>query len=273
MCIVAGDHFDTSVQKIRDLYQNSATHIGALLVMDVRSAEMTKYAVHALLAARTSTINEIASICAAVNVDVVSVCRGLGVDARIADLQPGLGYGGPSLPKDVRALCETAREAGYEARLLLAVEQVNRDRHECIADCVLVRFATRPLGLTVAVWGLAYQVNTADARDSPALATIRKLLANDIQVVAYDPAAMVSAQEAVGDVEGFSVVDDPYGALEGADALAVLTPWPAFQTPDFARMTRLMARAVLFDGHNFYQPDQVRAAGFEYIALSRKSSE
>ena len=240
-----------------------------IIVMDVRSAELTKYACNAMLATRISFINELANLCERVGADVDKVREGMGTDSRIgfAFLFPGIGYGGSCLPKDVRAVVKTAAEAGYEFKLLEAANEVNERQKKIILDKILDHFSGKIKGKVFAIWGLSFKPRTDDMREAPALAIIEALLERGAKVRAYDPAARKMAAAILGDkVELFT---RNYDALKDADALVVATEWNEFRRPDLKRMASLMRELVIFDGRNIYNPKTVKEVGFTYYGIGR----
>ena len=240
-----------------------------ILFMDPASAEVTKYAANAMLATRVSFMNQIAALCEAVGADVSMVRTGIGSDRRIgrAFLYPGPGYGGSCFPKDLRALLRTGADLGVDMDLIQAVEQVNVRQRDLIFGKVL-ESAGRLEGSTIAVWGLAFKAETDDVRDSPAIALIRKLLDAGARVQAHDPKAMPAARQLFGD--RVCLAQDPYAAAEGADALAVMTEWLVYRTPDFDRVAAAMRRPAIVDGRNLYDPHRVTQAGIRYCGIGRR---
>ena len=242
-----------------------------ILFMDVPSAELTKYAANAMLATRISFMNQIAELCEQVGADVTLVRQGIGSDGRIgpAFLFPGPGYGGSCFPKDVKALIRTAREGAVDLDVLEAVEAANARQKRKLGRKLLALFDGSLGGRTIAVWGLAFKARTDDMRESPAIDLIETLLANGASVKAHDPEALASARRIFGD--RITYTERMYDALEGADALAIVTEWLEFRNPDFARMRRLMSRPVVVDGRNLYAPERMRALGFTYHSIGRKA--
>lgn len=240
-----------------------------ILFMDNRSAELCKYAANAFLATKISFINEIAQLCDLVGADVDAVRRGAGSDSRIGPrfLFPGAGYGGSCFPKDVRALVDTARQAGLELQVVKAVESVNETQKHRLADMVIARFGADLSGHRFALWGLAFKPETDDMREAPSLTVISRLLGAGAQVVAYDPEAMHEARRVLGDSVTFA--SRPMEALAGADALIVVTEWNEFRSPDFATVRAALKSPVVFDGRNIWDPASVRAAGIEYRCIGR----
>ena len=240
-----------------------------ILFMDIASAEVTKYAANAMLATRISFMNQMAALCDAVGADVTQVRHGIGSDRRIgrAFLYPGPGYGGSCFPKDVKAIIRTAEDHGVPLDLLRAVEQVN-DRQKQVLLGKLRRALGGDLkGKRAAVWGLAFKAETDDVRESPAIPLVEGLLAGGAEVSVHDPEAMASARRVLGDRVCYA--DDPYAAAEGADALAVVTEWRMYRTPDFERLRSSMRRPLVIDGRNLYDPARVMAQGFEYHGIGR----
>jgi UDPglucose 6-dehydrogenase len=264
--IVIGTDDPHAERVLRDLY----APLGApVVVTDVRTSEMIKYAANAFLATKISFINEIANVCELLDVDVRAVCNGIGYDQRIGTkfLNPGIGYGGSCFPKDVRALEQLAAERSYEAPLLHAVELVNRRQPDRTVDKI-----ERALGgtrdRTVAVLGLAFKPNTDDVRDAPALAIIRRLRQRGATVRAHDPIANALARAELG-ADGVAFFDDMYAAVAGADAVLLATEWNEFRALDFERCAAAMRGNVLVDGRNVFDPGKVRAAGLRYIGVGR----
>jgi UDPglucose 6-dehydrogenase len=240
-----------------------------ILFMDNRSAELCKYAANAFLATRISFINEIAQLCDRVGADVDAVRRGAGSDSRIGNrfFFPGAGYGGSCFPKDVRALVDTARQAGMEMRVVQAVEAVNEEQKGLLARMVIEHFGSDLSGLRIAVWGLAFKPETDDMREAPSLSVIRTLREAGAEVVAYDPEATHEARRVLGDTVQYA--GRPLQAVEGADALVLVTEWNEFRSPDFDAIGASMRRKVLFDGRNIWNPAELRAKGFAYRCIGR----
>jgi UDPglucose 6-dehydrogenase len=264
--VVIGTVDADAERALRELYAPLDVPV---VVTDVRTSEMIKYAANAFLATKISFINEIANICELLDVDVRAVCHGIGYDQRIGTkfLNPGIGYGGSCFPKDVRALEQLAVEREYEAPLLHAVETVNRRQIERTV-AKLERELGGLHGRTVAVLGLAFKPNTDDVRDAPALAIIRRLLDRGARVRAHDPIANDLARDLLRD-DRIAFCDDMYATLEDADAVLLATEWNEFRALDFARCAAAMRGDVLIDGRNVFDPDQVRAAGLRYLGVGR----
>ena len=241
-----------------------------LLFMDTASAEMSKYAANAMLASRISFMNEMAGICEHVGANVESVRRGIGLDERIGKkfLNAGCGYGGSCFPKDVRALRDFARAAGYEPQILTAIDDVNERAKASMFEKVSAKFDTLK-GKVIAVWGLSFKPKTSDTREAPAQVLIRSLLEAGAHIQASDPRAVDETRAVMGDRQGLVYVSDMYDAVNSADALAVMTEWDIYRQPDFERMKRLMNRTLIIDGRNLYSLDEMRRRGFEYISVGR----
>jgi UDPglucose 6-dehydrogenase len=240
-----------------------------ILFMDLKSAEVAKYAANAMLATRISFMNEIARLCELVGADIDHVRKGIGSDSRIGAsfLFAGPGYGGSCFPKDVKALLATAREHGGSLQLLEAVEAVNDGQKQCLFDKLRAALGDTMKHAHVAVWGLAFKPNTDDMRDAPALMLIDALLAAGVSVTAHDPVAMPEARRRIGDAIAYA--ESGYQALEGADALVVVTDWNEYRFPDFARIKAALTRPVVIDGRNLYDPAKMQALGFTYRSFGR----
>jgi UDPglucose 6-dehydrogenase len=274
--IIVGTDNVRTAKLLETLYAPFARSRDKMIVMDVRSAELTKYAANCLLAAKISFINEIANICERVGANVGSVRRGIGADHRIGYhfIYPGVGYGGSCFPKDVKALISTARESGYEPELIAAVDAVNARQKKLLGRKIADYFAGQgsPAGRQLALWGLAFKANTDDMREASSLELIAELTAMGLSIRAYDPAAGDRARELLRDNPRVTVCDQQYDALEGADALAVVTDWNQFRNPDFTRMRRLLKVPLVFDGRNLYDPEVLAGLGFAYISIGRAPS-
>ena len=226
-----------------------------------------------MLATKISFMNELANIAERVGADIEKVRVGIGSDPRIgySFIYPGTGYGGSCFPKDVRALVGSAREVGYHARILDAVEQVNIAQKSVLASKIRSHFGDDLAGMTVAVWGLSFKPNTDDMREAPSLTLIHELLAAGAQVRAYDPVATNEARRILGHREGVLFVDDAYEAATGADVLALVTEWQEFRSPDFEQLKSLLAHPIIFDGRNIYNPDLLSRMGFSYYGIGRRT--
>ncbi|MEX2471578.1 MAG: UDP-glucose/GDP-mannose dehydrogenase family protein [Gemmatimonadota bacterium] len=271
--VVLGVDSEKAADTLRHLYSPFVRQGHQVLIMDVPSAEITKYAANAMLATRISFMNAIAQLCERTGADVGMVRQGVGTDNRIGPsfLFPGIGYGGSCFPKDVKALVRTMSELGADASILQAVDDLNERQKRTMLERLLERLGSDLSGKTVAVWGLSFKPNTDDMREAPALVTIQGLLDAGAKVVAHDPVAMDEAKEHhFGD--GIDYVDVNYDALDGADALVIHTEWHPYRRPDFERMKKAMAQPFVFDGRNLYDPAGMAAAGFEYYSIGRKTA-
>jgi UDPglucose 6-dehydrogenase len=271
--VVVGSDDPQATQTMRTLYGPFQRNHERLLVMDVRSAELTKYAANAMLATRISFMNELANLAERLGADIEEVRKGIGSDPRIGYqfLYAGIGYGGSCFPKDVKALIHTAEEAGGTLPVLEAVEQVNAEQKRVLARKILKRFG-KLAGRRIAVWGLAFKPNTDDMREAPSRVLIEELLGNGATVSAYDPVAMTAAKSAFADLKGITYADSPLAALEGADALAVVTEWKEFRSPDFQTIRERLKTPAVFDGRNLYDPEEMKRAGLEYYPVGRAAT-
>jgi UDPglucose 6-dehydrogenase len=267
--IVIGSSEPRVVSVLTELYEPFVRTGNPIIVMDERSAEMTKYAANGFLAARISFMNELANLCERVGADIDLVRKGIGSDPRIGKqfLFAGVGYGGSCFPKDVKALIETAHEHNYQPKLLEAVDSVNEAQKRLMFLKVFQHFNSQLQNTTIAVWGLAFKPNTDDMRDAPSLAIIRELLAMGAKIHAHDPVAMNQARKFLGD--SVKYFENNYDALKGADALLIVTEWNEFRQPDYARMKSLMRGNVIFDGRNIYDPKVMKEKGFVYFGVGR----
>lgn len=269
--IVVGADDDKAVQLMRSLYAPFQRNHERLIIMDVRSAELTKYAANAMLATRISFMNELALLAEKMGADIENVRHGIGSDPRIGYhfLYAGCGYGGSCFPKDVQALQRTATEYGEDLKVLNAVEVVNNRQKEVLLDKITARFGNDLTGKNIALWGLAFKPNTDDMRDAPSRTLIKGLWARGATVTAYDPVAMHETRRIFGDDPRLKLVDSPMDVLPGADALAIVTEWKVFRCPNFDDMKAQLKNPVIFDGRNLYDPKEVRAQGFEYFPIGR----
>ena len=270
--IIVGTDDDHAIAVMRELYAPFQRNHERFVLMDRRSAELTKYAANAMLATRISFINELANLAERLGADIESVRKGMGSDPRIGYdfLYAGCGYGGSCFPKDVQALIKTARnDADMDLKVLSAVEVANQHQKGVLPAKIRRRFGGDLAGRAFAVWGLAFKANTDDMREAPSKTVIDALLAAGAKVSAYDPAAIESAQRAFGPVENLAYAPDAMSALEGADALVVLTEWKEFRSPDFDAIAATLKTPVIFDGRNLYEPALLRGRGFEYHAIGR----
>lgn len=271
--IIVGTDNVRTAELLKALYAPFARSREKLIVMGIRSAEMTKYAANAMLATKISFINEIANICEQVGADVSDVRLGIGADHRIGYhfIYPGVGYGGSCFPKDVKALINTAKQIGYDPKLLCSVHLVNEEQKRVLAKKVEKFFSNRGgvKGKTIAMWGLAFKANTDDIRESSAITIIEYLTEKGMRIRAFDPKANNRAREYFKENPLVEIVDGEYIALEGADCLGVVTEWNQFRNPDFARIKKLLKYPVIFDGRNLYNPKLVKEFGFEYYGIGR----
>ncbi len=272
--IVVGHDSPNALEVMRALYEPFLRNHDRLLSMDIRSAELTKYAANAMLATRISFMNELALLAERLDADIESVRKGIGSDPRIgfSFLYAGCGYGGSCFPKDVKALARTAEDHDSPLSLLVAVEKVNERQKQVLANKLLARFGADLTGLTFAVWGLAFKPNTDDMREAPSLTLIDRLLSCGAKVRAFDPVASQEARRILGDRVGLDIVPNAYVAAQGADALLIVTEWREFRTPDWEQLQTLMKSPILFDGRNMFAPALVKAQGFEYHAIGRRDS-
>jgi UDPglucose 6-dehydrogenase len=256
---------------LRALYDPFTRNHDRLIVMDVRSAELTKYAANAMLATKISFMNELANIAERVGADIEKVRIGIGSDPRIgySFIYPGTGYGGSCFPKDVKALIRSAAEVDYDAKVLNAVEAVNERQKSVLIGKLQRVYGADLRGKCFAVWGLAFKPNTDDMREAPALVIIRSLLASGATVRAYDPVAMKEARHMLGNAQGVTLCDAAYDAITGADALLIVTEWQEFRSPDFDRLKATLRQPRIFDGRNLYDPQLLARLGFDYYAIGR----
>ncbi len=266
--VVVGAEDQRAAELMRTLYAPFTRTGAPIQLMDCASAELCKYASNAMLATRVSFMNEIATVCELFGADVDKVRRAMAADRRIGPsfLFPGIGYGGSCFPKDIRALVSSSRAAGHCCRILESVEAVNARQKLRLVDKMHAHFSSLD-GRTVGVWGLAFKPRTDDMREAPSVPTIEGLLAAGAAVQAYDPQAAGAARAIFGDRIAYA--QRSYDALDGADALAIVTEWNEFREPDFARMRSLMRAPVIFDGRNVFDVDQMRAEGFTYYSIGR----
>jgi UDPglucose 6-dehydrogenase len=262
------EHDDRAAAAMKELY-GPFTRTGApIMIMSTASAELSKYAANSILATKISFMNEVANMCEAAGADVDQVRKAIGADRRIGTsfLFPGVGYGGSCFPKDVKALLKSASDKGYDFKILKAVEDVNTAQKARLVS-KMERHFTSMQGRSIALWGLAFKPRTDDMREAPAIPIIERLLAMGATVRAYDPEAEPTARRLFG--ERITLCDKSYDALNGADALAIVTEWNEFREPDFTRMRALLKTPVVFDGRNIYSPEHMRALGFTYYSIGR----
>ena len=273
--VVIGTESDRAKDLMRQLYAPFNRNHERTIFMGVRDAEMTKYAANSMLATKISFINEISNLCELMDVDVENVRRGIGSDGRIgfSFIYPGCGYGGSCFPKDVQALIRMAEGVDFEPEVLLSVEKRNRQQKHWFARQLNEHFGTDLSGLTFGVWGLAFKPGTDDMREAPAKTLLADLISAGAKALVYDPIAMETAQKELP-VEWFEsgqikLVSNQYEALQGVDALLLVTEWKPFRNPDLAAMSRSMRQKIIFDGRNQYDPDYIRNEGFEYFGVGR----
>ncbi|OIN00206.1 UDP-glucose 6-dehydrogenase [Polynucleobacter sp. QLW-P1DATA-2] len=266
-------------EQMRKLYAPFNRHHERTYYMDVKSAELTKYAANAMLATRISFMNELANLADLVGADIEAVRQGIGSDSRIGFgfLYPGTGYGGSCFPKDVSALSKTAKEHGRDLKILDAVEAVNEIQKYVLVEKIEKRFGKDLKGMKFALWGLAFKPNTDDMREAPSRVIIQELVKRGATIVAHDPVAMPEAKHCLdldfqGNPDGLkqiSMVEDPMAALDGCDALVIVTEWKAFRSPDFDAVMQKLVRPVIFDGRNLYEPQAMQELGIEYYGIGR----
>ncbi|HEY8855960.1 MAG TPA: UDP-glucose/GDP-mannose dehydrogenase family protein [Rugosibacter sp.] len=269
--IVVGVSDDRAADMMRQLYAPFQRNHERLIVMDVRSAELTKYAANAMLATRISFMNELANLAEKLGADIELVRQGIGSDPRIGYhfLYPGCGYGGSCFPKDVQALVRTAHAAGQDLKVLQAVEDANEVQKHVLAQKIVKHFGEDLSGKKIALWGLAFKPNTDDMREAPSRVLIEELFKRGATVRAYDPVAIHETQRIYGTEPRLEYAQNPMDALEDADMLAIVTEWKEFRAPDFASIKTKLKTPVIFDGRNLYDPAHVRAAGLTYFAIGR----
>jgi UDPglucose 6-dehydrogenase len=271
--IIVGSDDERATRLLRDLYAPFQRNHERLMLMSVRSAELTKYAANAMLATRISFMNELANLAERLGADIEEVRRGIGSDPRIGYhfLYAGAGFGGSCFPKDVRALQNSALEVGRPLGVLAAVERANEAQKRVLADKIRARFGATLAGRTIALWGLAFKPNTDDMREAPSRAVIEDLLASGAFVRAYDPVAREEARRIYRDDARVEIIDTALDCVTGCDALAIVTEWQEFRSPDFPELARRLRAAAIFDGRNLYEPATVRAHGIEYFPIGRRS--
>ena len=269
--IIIGTDNPRTTELLRALYEPFNRNHDRVISMDVRSAELTKYAANAMLATKISFMNELANLAERFGADIEHVRVGIGSDPRIGYhfIYPGAGYGGSCFPKDVRALAKSAADSGYEASLLDAVEAVNNRQKHRLVDKIGEHFDGKLEGKTIALWGLSFKPSTDDMREAPSRTLMEALWQAGAIVRAYDPEAMHEARRLYPDQAGFELCDTAYGALDGADALAIITEWQEFRSPDFDTVKEKLTDPVIFDGRNLYDPEVLRTLGLTYYAIGR----
>ncbi|MFL2620862.1 MAG: UDP-glucose dehydrogenase family protein [Flavobacteriaceae bacterium] len=270
--VIVGTNSEYARQKMKQLYHPFCLISDRFISMDIRSAEMTKYAANAMLATKISFMNEIANICEKVGADANQVRIGIGSDQRIgySFIYPGAGYGGSCFPKDVKALTKIAKENGYTAQLITAVEQVNDAQKLVIVQKIVNHFGEDLSGLTFGIWGLAFKPGTDDMREAPAIYIIKELVIRGARIKAYDPKAIDEAKEHyLKDVENINYVASKYDVLKDSDALVLLTEWKDFRSPDFDKIKIQLKTPVIFDGRNQYNTFSLKEKGFEYYQIGK----
>jgi len=272
--VVIGTDNPRTVELMRALYEPFTRNRERLIVMDVRSSELTKYAANAMLATKISFMNELANIAERFGADIEKVRLGIGSDPRIgySFIYPGTGYGGSCFPKDVQALIRSAKSVGHSPDVLNAVESVNTRQKQVLVDKMSRHFDSQLSGRTIALWGLAFKPNTDDMREAPSRAIIEALWKVGAKVRAYDPVAADEARRVFGERADLKLCKNAYEAAEGADALAIVTEWQEFRSPDFDRLRQILKSPLIFDGRNIYDPAIVSRFGFTYYAIGRGRS-
>lgn len=270
--IVIGTDSEKARSILAEMFAPFVRTDNPIIFMDIKSSELTKYASNAMLATRISFMNEIARICDAIGADVSQVRRGMGADPRIGPkfLFPGVGYGGSCFPKDVKALISTARDLGLRMRVLESVEEVNEEQKLYLVHKAVTKFGNDLSGLVFAIWGLAFKPNTDDMREAPSITIIKGLIERGGEIKAYDPVASENAKNIFKDYPMFFIANSAYSALEGADALFIITEWGEFRQPDYEKMKQLMKRPIIFDGRNILSSKQAKEIGFEYFGIGTR---
>ena len=271
--VVIGTDNPRTTELMRALYEPFTRNHDRLIVMDIRSSELTKYAANAMLATKISFMNDLANIAERLGADIEKVRVGIGSDPRIgySFIYPGTGYGGSCFPKDVQALIRSARDAGHQPEILNAVEAVNGRQKEVLVQKMRVHYAEKLSGRTFALWGLAFKPNTDDMREAPSRTIIDLLLKAGARINAYDPVAAGEAKRIYGEDSGVTLCKSAYEAADGADAVLIATEWQEFRSPDFDRLKQILKAPVIFDGRNLYDPGMVGRFGFTYYAIGRGS--
>jgi UDPglucose 6-dehydrogenase len=275
--VIVGTDSERARAIMHELYSSFMRNHERILYMGIKEAEMTKYAANAMLATKISFMNEIASLCDRMGVDVESVRLGIGSDARIgySFIYPGAGYGGSCFPKDVKALVHMAQQHDFDSCVLSAVEERNAAQKKVLFEKIIARFGKDLSGRVFGVWGLAFKPGTDDMREASSVTLLHELIAAGATVKAYDPVAMPSARRELParwfETGGLTLVERQYDALSGVDALVLVTEWKPFRHPDFALIKKLLKQPVIFDGRNQYDPAHLRASGFEYQGIGRRN--
>lgn len=269
--IILGTESETAEKKLRELYAPFNRNHDKVITMDIRSAELTKYAANCMLATKISFMNEIANLAELFGADIENVRRGIGSDPRIGYqfIYPGCGYGGSCFPKDVQALVRSATGVGYQAKILESVEAVNYAQKEKLFDYIMRHFSGDVKGKTIALWGLSFKPNTDDMREASSRVLMEKLWHAGAMVQAYDPEAMEETQRIYGSRPDLKLMGTKEGALDGADCLVICTEWQAFRAPDFEMIKDKLAEPLIFDGRNLYEPKRMMEYGLQYYAIGR----
>ena len=269
--VVVGTDNENSMKTMKELYAPFTFNHDRFIGMDIKSAEMTKYAANAMLATKISFINEMANICEHVGADVNEVRIGIGSDKRIGYqfIYPGCGYGGSCFPKDVKALINIAESSGYSPQLVTAVEKVNNKQKNILSNKIIQKFGKDLSGKTFAIWGLSFKPGTDDMREAPSINLINYIVTHGGKVNAYDPQAIQQAKFYLNNLD-INYCTDKYFALKGADAVILVTEWKEFRSPDFVKMSQLMNRKILIDGRNQFSKEQINTHGFEYFQIGVK---
>ena len=271
--VVVGTDSHYAIEKMKQLYNPFCMSRDLFMSMDIRSAEMTKYAANAMLATKISFMNEIANICEKVGADANQVRIGIGSDQRIgySFIYPGVGYGGSCFPKDVKALTKIAKENGYNAKLITAVEEVNDEQKFVIAQKIVKHFGDDLTGFTFGVWGLSFKPGTDDMREAPSIYVIKELISRGAKIKAFDPKAINEAKEHyLKGVKNIEYLDSKYDVLNNSDALVLLTEWKEFRSPDFEEIKRKLKTHVIFDGRNQYSTFNIEEKGIEYFQIGKQ---
>jgi UDPglucose 6-dehydrogenase len=269
--IIVGTSSPRPAELMKSLYEPFNRNHDRVITMDVRSAELTKYAANAMLATKISFMNELANLAEILGADIERVRVGIGSDPRIGYnfIYPGCGFGGSCFPKDIKALAHSASQVSYDAELIRAVENVNARQKQLLVKKILGHFGESLAGRTIALWGLAFKPNTDDMREAPSRVIMEAVWEHGGSVRAYDPEALEEARRIYGDRDDLVLCDSSDSALQGADALAIVTEWREFRSPDFERISACLKEAVIFDGRNLYDPDSMQAKGLRYYAIGR----
>lgn len=268
--VVLGVESEKAEKVMGELYAPFVRQGHPIIFMDIRSAELTKYAANSFLATKITFMNEIANLAEKLGADVENVRRGIGTDNRIGKrfLFPGIGYGGSCFPKDVMALSKTSKEFGYDFKILNSVMEVNTNQKTKLFPQILDHFNGDLNGKTIGLWGLAFKPNTDDIREAPALYMIEKLLDAGARVVAFDPEAMKNVKGVLGDKIEYAT--NQYGAIQNADALLIVTEWSVFRSPDFDKVANALKENIIFDGRNLFELDKMKKLGFKYVSIGRE---